>query len=149
MEHINSPNDTQRVRSIKLGRGGNPRARPNDSGDRARLGIETLIDDASEALTRKLIEKALGGDMGALRVCFEWLLSRQRDCAVTFALPPIATAADAQGASAAVLEACANGRLTPREAAMFMDLIEAHVQTIGAAEIEARLSALEEAKAKL
>ena len=141
MKNINSQNNTHRARSIKPGRRG-----PNDPDARARLGTERLIDDASEALTRKLIEKALEGDTGALRVCFEWLLSPQRNCTVAFALPPIASTADARSASSAVLEACGNGRLTPREASIIMGLIATHVRTIGAADVEARVSVLEAEK---
>jgi hypothetical protein len=68
----------------------------------------------------------LEGDKAALRLCLEEVLPARRDSPVAFELPKIATAADALGASLAVLAACAEGALSPREAAEVMDLIAAH-----------------------
>jgi hypothetical protein len=61
-------------------------------------------------------------------------------------LPKITTAANACAASAAVLAACAEGRLTPSEAREIQALITSHVRIVGVAEIDARLSALEKAQ---
>jgi hypothetical protein len=123
--------------------GGNARGRANDARNKAPLAMEALLESASEAITRKLIDKALEGDMTALRICVERLLPPRRDCPVVFDLPAIETAADALSASTSVLAACAKGALSPGEAATVMDLIATHTRTLEVAEIEARLIALE------
>ena len=60
-----------------------------------------------------------------------------------FELPLIESAADARRASASALAACAQGRLSPSEAATVMGLITAHVGTLELADMEARVAALE------
>ena len=72
---------------------------------------------------RTLIAKALAGEWAALRYCMRLILPVQRDRPVMFDLPPIESAGDLVTASRAVLAACAEGILTPGEAAQVMDLI--------------------------
>ena len=115
----------------------------NATRTKTALAIEALLEGAAEAITRKLIEEALQGDRIALRLCFERLSPPRRDVPVVFELPLIESAADARRASTSVLAACAQGRLSPSEAATVMGLITAHVGTLELAEIEARVAALE------
>ncbi len=72
-----------------------------------------LLDGEAEALTRKVVELALAGDMAALRLCLERIAPPRRNAPVAFELPPITGAADAAQAVAAVLAAVAAGDLTP------------------------------------
>jgi hypothetical protein len=102
-----------------------------------------LLDGDTAAITRKAIEKALDGDMAALRLCVERVLPARRDRPVAFELPKIETAADAPEASSAVLGACAEGILSTREATEVMALITTHCKTLELTDIEARLAALE------
>src|ERR687894_527368 len=94
---------------------GNP-GRPKGSRNKATLAAEALLDGEAEALTRKAIEMALGGDGQAMRLCLERLVSPRRDRPVSFALPRLQTATDALAAAAAIAEAVADGELTPSEA---------------------------------
>jgi hypothetical protein len=136
-----------RGRPFAPGHSGNPDGRPKGARNKATLLAEQLLDGETEALLRKLIEKALAGDIAALRLCLERALAR-RGRLVTFELPTIETAKDACAAASAVLAACANGELSPAEAAEFMGLINAHVRIVETAELEARLAALEAAAEK-
>ncbi len=78
--------------------GGKPRgARP-----KVTRAVEELLEGEHEALTRKAIEKALEGDMAALRLCLERIAPPRKDAPVSVALPPVKSAADAVGASAAL-----------------------------------------------
>ena len=81
--------------------------------------------------------------MAALRLCLDRLLPVRREGPVAFALPNIETAADALKASSALLAACAEGTLSPREATEMMALVETHIRTLELSEIEARLTELE------
>jgi tellurite resistance protein len=62
---------------------------------------------------------------------------------VSFALPPIKTAADTVTASASLLEAVAAGEVTPDEAGRVMALLTAHKSLVEAGELEGRIAALE------
>jgi|RhiMetdeSRZDD1v2_1073273.scaffolds.fasta_scaffold1299650_2 Family of unknown function (DUF5681) len=133
----------QRGRPFEPGNSGNPRGRPKGSRNKTTMALEALLDGEAAAITRKAIEKALEGDMAALRLCVERVLPARRDRPVAFELPKIETAADASKASSAVLGACAEGTLSTREAAEIMALIASHCKTLELTEIEARLTALE------
>src|SRR5262249_4946649 len=119
-----------RGRPFEPGQSGNPTGRPKGARNKATLIIEALLEGQAEALTRKLIELALGGNMAALRICFERLSPPRRDHGVAFDLPKIESAADALAASHAVLDSCAAGILSTGEAADVMGLIATHLRAI-------------------
>ena len=57
---------------------GNP-GRPKGARHRTTVAIEVLLDGEAEALTRKAVEMALGGDTTAMRLCLERLAPPRRD----------------------------------------------------------------------
>jgi hypothetical protein len=135
-----------RGRPFEPGNSGNPQGRPKGSRNKMTMALEALLDGEGDAITRKAIEKALDGEMAALRLCLDRILPARRDRPVAFELPKIKTAADALEASSAVLQACADGVLSPGEAGEIMALIATHTKTLELTEIEVRLAALEKAK---
>ena len=135
-----------RGRPFEPGQSGNPSGRPKGARNKATVAAEALLDSEAEALTRKLIELALGGNLAALRLCFERFLPPRRDRAVSFDLPKIESAADALAASGAVLESCAAGTLSPGEAAEVMGLIASHLRAIELTQIETGMAALEKSQ---
>ena len=150
MEAKNNAENTapkQRGRPFERGKSGNPNGRPKGARNNATVLAEALLDGEANAITRKLIEKAIEGDTTALRLCLERLLPPRRGRPVAFELPQnIETAADAVRASSAVLRACAAGNLSPSEATEIMGMISSHIRLLETTEIEARLTALEKAK---
>jgi hypothetical protein len=64
--------------------------------------------------------------------------------AVSFALPPIESAADAVKASASLVAAVASGQLTPAQASELGRLVESYVKALEATEFEVRLASLEQ-----
>jgi hypothetical protein len=137
----------QRGRPFERGKSGNPKGRPKGARNSATVLAEALLDGEVNAITRKLIEKALDGDTTALRLCLERLLPPRRGRAVAFELPTkIETAADAVRASSFVLKACAAGILSPSEASEIVGVISSHIRLLETTEIEARLIALEKAQ---
>jgi multidrug efflux pump subunit AcrA (membrane-fusion protein) len=121
----------------------------NKQGARHKVtrAIEALLEGQHEELTRKAIDKALEGDMVALRLCLDRLAPPRKDAPVSIVLPPVRSAADAVEASAALLAAVAGGEVTPDEAGRVMALLTAHKAILEAGDHEARIAALEE-KAK-
>jgi hypothetical protein len=134
---------TPRGRPFQPGTSGNPNGRPKGSRNKATLAMEALLEGDHEAILRKLVEKAKDGDTAAMRLWLERLLPIRRDRAVAFELPQIKNAADVLEASSAVIAACAEGTLSPDEAAKVMEMVSAHVRTLEAVEFEARLQAIE------
>ena len=121
---------------------GNP-GRPRGARHKATRAALALLDGEAEALTRQAVTMALGGDATALRLCLERIAPPRKDAPVTFALPPMQSAADAAKAAGAVLEAVAEGDLTPLEGAHIMGLVETYRRTLETSELEARVAALE------
>jgi len=125
---------------------GNP-GRPKGARHKATLAAEALLDGEAEGLTRKCVEAALGGDMGALRICMDRILPPRKDRPVSFKLPALKSAEDAAAAMVAITEAVAAGELTLAEAETASALVERFVRTLEAGEFEKRLRALEAAGA--
>jgi hypothetical protein len=120
--------------------------KPPGTRHRVTRAIEELLEGEADALTRKAIEKALEGDMTALRLCLDRLVPPRRDSPISMTLPPITTAADTVTASATLLDAVATGDVTPDEAGRVMALLTAHRTLIETADLAARVAALEERK---
>lgn len=121
---------------------GNP-GRPPGARHRTTQAMQALLDGEGEALTRKAVELALGGDTTALRLCLERVAPVRKDPPVTFDLPPMQSAADAAQAAGAVLAAVAAGELTPSEGAHVMALVETYRRTLETTDLERRIAALE------
>ena len=122
---------------------GNP-GRPVGARHRVTRAIEDLLEGEADALTRKAIEKALNGDMTALRLCLDRLAPPRRDAPISIALPRVRSAVDAVEASAAVLDAVAAGEVTPDEGGRIMALLTAHKTLVESGDLESRIVALEE-----
>ena len=133
------------------GNGEKPRGRPFEPGNPGRprgarnqrtMLVEAWIGEKAEALTRKIVAEALEGNSVSLRFCLARLLAPRRDHPVEFELPDVSTAADALTAARAVLAACAEGTLSPREACDVVELIS-KIRTLEVGDFEARLTELE------
>lgn len=134
----------QRGRPWPRGKSGNPAGRPKGLRNRATRLAEALLAGEAEALARKAVELALGGDVTALRICLERLVPPCRDRAVKFTLPPLDAATDAPKVLAAVAAAMADGELTPSEARDVAAMVESWRKAIESADLEARVRALED-----
>lgn len=124
---------------------GNP-GKPKGSRHRATQAIEAMLEGQQEALTQAAIDKALEGDVTALRLCLDRIAPARKDAAVSFDLPTIETAEDAAKAARAILRAIAEGDVTPLEAATVMAVVEQFRRTLETTEIERRITALEASK---
>lgn len=121
---------------------GNP-GKPKGTRHKATLATMALLDGEAEVLTRKVIGLALEGDTTALRLCLERIAPPRKDAPVTFNLSPMESAADAAKSAGSVLNAVADGDLTPTEGAHIMALIETYRRTLETSDLETRLVALE------
>lgn len=136
-----------RGRPFEKGRSGNPAGRPRGSTNRATTSAAAMLDGEAEALTRKAVELALGGDASALRLCLERVLAPRRGRPVQLAMPEIRSAADIAGAMAAITAAVARGAITPGEAAELAKVVAIFVHAIETSDFDRRLDLLEAAHA--
>jgi hypothetical protein len=134
-------NNAARTRGRPFGKG-NP-GRPKGARHRVTLAAEALLDGEAEALTRKAIELALGGDMIALRLCLDRIVPPRRERPVEFALPALRSAADAAAAMAVITGAVAAGEIMLGEAVELTRLVETFVKALETHEFEQRLRFLE------
>jgi hypothetical protein len=121
----------------------NPNGRPRGSRNKATLLAEALIDGQAEALVRKGLELALGGDISMLRTMLGFILPAKRDRHLTLTLPPIETASDALLVSRAIVEGVASGELSPEEGASMSKTLETHIKLFEVVDLETRLTELE------
>ncbi|HLN23347.1 MAG TPA: DUF5681 domain-containing protein [Patescibacteria group bacterium] len=131
---------------FKKGQSGNPKGRPAGSRTKTTLLLDALIDGQAKEIVQSMVNAALGGDTSAGRALLDRLVPPRKDRPVTFALPPITTAADAAAALAGLLNAVAEGSVTPSEATEVSKLVADFVKTLEVSELESRIIALEEHK---
>ena len=121
---------------------GNPGRPPGAKNKTTRL-VEQLLDDDAETLTRKLIQRALKGDVRCLRDCLERLAPRRKGRPVDFEIPAIKQTQDLVTAMAAITTAVNSGNLTAEEAGHLVHVLEVHVKAIEAYDLATRLDRLE------
>ncbi len=127
----------------------NPKGRIPGSRNKATLAAQALLDGEVENLTRKAVELALEGDTTALRLCLERILPARKEAALApLDLPKVEGAADLPQLTAAILDSVAAGRITPGEGQALAALASTHAKILEIAELEQRITALEESQGK-
>jgi len=108
------------------------------------LAIEQLLEGEGEKLARKAVERALAGDVLALRLCLERICPPRRERHIRIELPETTDARSISGAFAALLRAVAAGEVEPGQAARLAQMLEAHRRVIETEMLEQRIAELEE-----
>jgi Family of unknown function (DUF5681) len=134
-----------RGRPFAKGQSGNPAGRRPGCRNKATRAAELLLDGEAEALIRKAVELALGGDLLALRICLDRIIAPRRERPVALALPAIRSAADIAPAMGAVAAALANGAIGTGQAAELSQMVATFVDAIETSDFERRLRWLEDA----
>jgi hypothetical protein len=142
-----SPNNQSKTKRGRLFQPGNTfgKGRPQGSRNAATIALQALLNEEGEQITRKAIEMALKGDSTALRLVLERLIPPTKEKPVNVPLPKVRTAADTTAAIAAVLEAVAEGSITPGEGQSIAGLLESQRKALETLALEARLAAVERA----
>lgn len=133
---------------FKSGQSGNPGGRPKGALNKTTLATQALLDGEAEAMTRKVVELAKDGNLAALRLCLERLLPPRKDRPVNFTLPRIEGAQDLVKALGAILEAVAQGEITPAEGQTLTVMLDAYRKGLETVDFEARITALEKEMAR-
>ena len=129
--------------TFQKGESGNPGGRPRGARNKRTVLAEHLLEGDTEAIVRTMIARAKEGDMAAVRLCVDRICPRLTDRPAGFELPPLASAADAPAAMAAIAQALADGDLTAAEAADLGKFVASFVRAHAEADIEKRVGHLE------
>ena len=129
---------------FRRGQSGNPNGRRPGARNRTSALALRLMDADAEPVILAVIKAAKGGDIPAAKLVLERIAPLPRNRPVQFTMPAIETSADLGEATGAILQAAADGELTPDEAVSIAGLIETRRRTIETIELEARIAALEQ-----
>lgn len=122
----------------RLGKG-----RPEGSRNKATIAAQELMDGEAEALTKKAIELAKGGDMAALRLCLDRIVPPRKDRPISLDIGQVKDITDMTHLTGAIVEAVADSAMTPSEGQAFAGILETHRKIVELADIEQRVRALE------
>jgi hypothetical protein len=100
------------------------KGRPVGARNKASLMAEVMLDNEAEALTRKLIDLALGGDLTAIKLCLERIIPPRKERPIIFDLSEIKTSEDVYNARSSILDAITTGEITAHEATNLCTLID-------------------------
>jgi hypothetical protein len=128
--------------SYKKGQSGNPNGRPRGISDK-RDRLRRLLEPHAPSLVAKAVRLALRGDTAALRICLDRLIPplKARDGVVSL---ESALAGSLREQGEKILQALAEGRLTPDETTSLMQALAAQARIVEFSELEQRIAQLEE-----
>jgi len=130
------------------GASGNPAGRPAGIRNKSTELLEALLEGEGEKLTSKAIQLALQGDLQALRLCLERLLTPCKERRIDLPLPDVRTSQDTSAALSTVLAAVGDGRITPGEGQTVTEIVEARTRLIQVEDHDRRIAKLEKALPK-
>lgn len=118
--------------------------RPVGSRNGVTIAAESLIQGEAEALSRKLIELALAGNVACLKAAIERLVPVRKSSPVNLPdMPKIDSIADASKLTSFIIEAVAEGKVTPVEGEILSRSCERHLKALEVRDLEQRLANLE------
>ena len=134
---------------FQKGVSGNPQGRPRGARNRATMLAEQLLEGEAERLVREAIDRAMDGDVLAMRLCLERILPVLRGRRIQLDLSSDDTAPEQAaraiaGAVSATARAMAEGEITPEEAMTVAGIFELQRRAVETADLERRLARLED-----
>ena len=92
--------------------------------------LEQALDAHAETIVQRLLQLVEQGDPTALRLCLERLMPPLRERPLHFALPPLATPADAVAAIAAITAGLGDGSLSATDGLALARMVRVCVETL-------------------
>ena len=131
------------------GHSGNPQGRPIGALNKNTLFAQALLDGQAEKLVQTAVQKALRGDVAALRLCLDRIIVPLRERPVHLAIPAATNPTGISRALQSIFEAITSGVLTPGEAQPLATILEAQRRAMETADLDQRIVALETAQQKV
>jgi hypothetical protein len=132
-------------RRFQPGQSGNPAGRPAGSRNATTLAVEALMEGEAEAITRRVVNAALDGDMAAIKLVMDRVAPARKSRLIQIDLPPASNASGLAQAQAAVVASVAGGEIAPDEGMALSGLLEARRKALETEELAVRLQRLEAA----
>jgi hypothetical protein len=122
-----------------------PAGRKHGSKNNVTVASSNLIEGESEALTRKLIELALDGNVSCLRHAIDRLHPVKRSAPIKLeGMPAVHDIESAAEASAFLLQKVSAGEVSPQDAEMISRLVDKFINATKWVDIEQELQRLTE-----
>lgn len=119
--------------------------RPVGSKNSVTVAAENIIQGEGEALSRKLIELALAGNVACLKTAIERIVPVCKSKPIMLPdMPRIENVSDASELTAYIIDAIADGTVSPVEGEIISRSCERHIKALEVRDLEHRLSALED-----
>ena len=125
------------------GSSGNPRGYLGTAKNRALAMLDGLFELHAQNLGDVLIEKALNGNMLAMKLILDRVSPVRKVRPINLDWPAINTLGDVDAAMTQLLAATIRGDVDADQARMLSDLLEAKKRTLEAADLERRITLLE------
>jgi hypothetical protein len=125
------------------GHSGKPSGKPKGARHKATIMAEKLFAGDARDIVKKVVASAKAGEPWAVKLVIERIIPPAKDRPTTLELPRMMSPADLPDALARVVDAMAEGTLTPSEAAAIVATLEAYGRASVFAGHEERLLALE------
>jgi len=122
------------------GKSGNLKGRPPGSLNKTTLFVRSLLQGEAETLVRTVIDKAKAGDMAALKICMDRLLSPCRSQTLSLKLPPIETPKDISRAYDFLWTAVGAGELGVQDLNRLTALLDGKLKAIEATDLAEEIS---------
>ena len=136
-----SPDNTSKWRA---GQSGNPAGRPHGSKNNVTVASENLLEGEGEALTRKLIDLALDGNVACLRHAIDRIHPVKRSALIRLeGMPEVSDIASAAEASGYLLQQVRDGVVSPIDAEVVSRLIDKYISATKWTDIEKELHELQ------
>jgi hypothetical protein len=103
-----------------------------------------MMEDDAAAVVTAVLEAAKAGDITAARIILDRVVPARKGRPIKFTLPALETASEIVRGLGAIIEAVADGTLTPDEGAAVANLMEIKRKAVETVEIERRVAALEQ-----
>jgi hypothetical protein len=112
---------------------GNPGRKPG-SKNKTTLVAASLAGERGEQILDKAIELAMGGNVAMIKFLLDRILPKERT--IPLELPRLDFAPDSVDAMAKIVDAVSSGRISPREAADFAQVVSAFTRAIDVTEVQ-------------
>ncbi|MGQ5488285.1 DUF5681 domain-containing protein [Thauera sp. ZXT1-4] len=133
--------------AFQRGVSGNPAGKPKGTRNKIERPIVALMGQHAEAVAQRVIDEALQGDLQACRLVLERVSPAPKDRPIN--LPDLPSTHNVAGVSEAqqrILEAVADGGITPGEGGTLSSILESRRKALETHELEQRILALENRK---
>jgi hypothetical protein len=125
------------------GQSGNPKGKPKGVRHTATQVSYALMEGNLEEVLATVIERAKSGDIAACKMVLDKVLPNTKDRLIALEIPLINDLNDVGNAQAEILQAVANGSITPNEGERVASIFEARRRSIESIDLEMRISQLE------